>query len=584
MWGNMSKYNEILECVYRNKDNKSLEKNNPYYISDNPLLNNYEYVYNNVEFIFINHRYSYKINQNYEQYLTFFNCLINKYDIEDDYNSYLRKEIYLYNLNSIWKMFATRLLEFIGSAPKDILYKLLNNRSIINYFIRYNQVYNNELLTNLGITGYNYILENKAICNHYLNSPNDIFNIKIKNTILPKIPNYIIESKKVIREISCNANIEEFYYRYNWICNNYGSYNYMEEHKKFLDREIINCKSGIFKCIHKQYLNDSKIITDNNDTGDIFKQIKHRIFFKNNTSMLPKKYTYQEISKYVCISMFISRFFEASPYNILLDIEVLYEFAKENNISLKGMEIYEFLMNYEDKTIFDAINFYKHFLNDNIDIKSIFYDDWNNQRYQFINDLNNNILSLSGKEMYYDITHNDNLVLVHNTSIPVDKINKVIDIYNDLINGKKEYICLSLQDKDHQIGFGKKDNGERTIKFLFNKLDANRVGIIYHRDASTISATRVSDFSEYRSRLYTLNDFMNETYNYNEICYLTRGICFKPFGILVDDYITEEEKKLSELLNLKIVYRNRYVSSRKDYKEKIYRKKYNSDYNNIKLF
>jgi len=57
------------------------------------------------------------------------------------------------------------------------------------------------------------------------------------------------------------------------------------------------------------------------------KQVVERIFKIRGVDFLPKKNVYVELSKYMIVGMYMSRNFQTDPYNLLIDIETLYEFA-----------------------------------------------------------------------------------------------------------------------------------------------------------------------------------------------------------------------------------------------------------------
>lgn len=72
--------------------------------------------------------------------------------------------------------------------------------------------------------------------------------------------------------------------------------------------------------------------------------------------------------------MFISRNYETDPYNVLIDIETLDEFANQNNRYLRGYNIYDFLVNYESKSVFKIIEFYLK--NKDLLLREMLYYDW----------------------------------------------------------------------------------------------------------------------------------------------------------------------------------------------------------------
>ena len=66
------------------------------------------------------------------------------------------------------------------------------------------------------------------------------------------------------------------------------------------------------------------------------------------------------------------------------------------------------------------------------------YDDWENEKQNFISELNDQIINIQNLQpqttttgtIYYDISNIDKPIIVHNTSIPIDdeeEISKMID-------------------------------------------------------------------------------------------------------------------------------------------------------------
>lgn len=69
---------------------------------------------------------------------------------------------------------------------------------------------------------------------------------------------------------------------------------------------------------------------------------------------------------------------------------------------------------------------------------------------------------------------------------------------------------------------------------------------------------------------------MEQTNQYNEICYLIDGLPFFPIGIICEDEITKEEVAFAQMLNLKIFFRcsNNLKSYEPHYEEKVLKKSY----------
>ena len=254
----------------------------------------------------------------------------------------------------------------------------------------------------------------------------------------------------------------------------------------------------------------------------------------------------------------ISRYFETSPYNLLIDIQTLCEFVLKNHRKLEGKSIYEFVLHFENFDISYILDFYwkiKDLL-----LKSILYDDWEIQKNKFVDAVNHYIFSASDfvpKNMksipYYDISDLKYPILVHNTGIEVDDIDRVNQIIHYIKNGSRRMICLSLQDFDYQIFY--EENRSHTIKFIYGTLDPIKVRIINHEDVYSQGPMKV-EYNNicYKRRLYTLEEFMVLTNRYNEIVYSINNQPFFPIGILCEELPTNEEIRVAEELKVPIFY------------------------------
>lgn len=538
-------------------------QNSPTKIPNNPLLTNYEWVYDHVEEIFVRCAIDYQQNQGLEQYYTFFKALTSKYSVEEDYIKYLKSNNGLYICR--WNTFASKLLNFIGSSFDERLEKLLDKKEVMDYLKKYPSLYDNDILSASGSYIITKFLEDSNYHNCYINNYHNLISLIRKFPPNFNIPTNLMLNKKIIKDISRTHHIEEFYFELAFIKEKVCILPYLEEHIRYCDEQVSNIKNNILPIYEEEYKKSKKNIDLENIHylfNNMEQQVIKRIFEMNKCETLPKTYLYQELSKYMLVGMYMSRNFETDPYNLLIDIETLYSFAIKNNIQLKGMEIYKFLINFEKFTMEQIIEIYNK--TKNINLKEILYDDWNNQKESFINELNDKMLNLNNLEKTiidnvecYDITNIDKPILVHNTAISInssDEINKMIDRIN---KGYIHRICLSVQDKNHNKFYEEKETkNKKTIKFAYGILESNRVGIINHTDAYSLDGNNVEvENWDYKRNLYTLNSFMEQTNEYNEINYIIEGIPFLPIGIICDDEITKEEIEIANKMNLPIIYR-----------------------------
>ena len=82
-------------------------------IPHHPLLTDKDLVYEHVEYLFVYDMFNYQRCQGPEEYYLLFKTLIEKYNIEEDYNEFLNNSRFF---ESKWRRFASLLVEFCGHA------------------------------------------------------------------------------------------------------------------------------------------------------------------------------------------------------------------------------------------------------------------------------------------------------------------------------------------------------------------------------------------------------------------------------------------------------------------------------------
>lgn len=562
------------------KDWLNQKDDSPAKIPSNPLLTDYNWVYEHAEELFCNSKLYYQKYQSTDAYYTLFKALTNKYSLENDYDEMLFSNIPALKMK--WKSFAYNLIDFLTHAFDKRLKELLNKPDVINYFLKYQEIYDINTIMLFSHEGIEKFLEHPQIAALYTNNYTNLIQL-IKNnpkiTISPKI----ILSEKIIKDMSRTHHIEEFYYNLYFIREQVSDQPFLDEQCKFCDEQIKNIKNGIIPCYQEEYKKSKNEISHNelNNYNYMQRQVMERIFQKNNLETLPKNYLYQELSKYMIIGMYISRNYQTDPYNLLIDIETLQEFATTENRQLQGQEIYNFLTSFEDKTINEIIDFYHQ--GKSLPLMDILYDDWTTEKNKFIEELNSkmympldNPLITKNNITYYDITDIEEPILVHNTVIEIDNKKKINEMIEHIKQGTKYRICLSIQDKNHNT-FYEEDHTKqkRTIKLAYGPLTPNRVGTICHTDAYSKGATEIEiDNQNYKRRLYTMKSFMDKTTDYNELVYLINSIPFPPIGIICEDEITPEEQAIASELNIPILYRQKKTSTYRPYQEENLSKRY----------
>lgn len=556
------------------------DDNNPAKIPNNPLLTDYNWVYDHAEELYCNCKLYYQQNQPTEAYYTLFKALINKYPLDDDYNKLL------YSNNSgiewKWRYFAHNLVDFMTYSFDNRLKELLTKPDVMEYFLKYPKIYDIDVLSSFSHEGLEIFLKQPHFANHYTSNPSDLIQLIRKHPKI-EVPIEVMLNDNVIKGISRTPHIEEFYYYLHFVREQVSEQPFLDEHSSYCDEQVSNIQNGILPCLQEEYnkLNDVLSLSDFRHQDYMLKQVTERIFKRNEQAFLPKKYIYQELSKYMVIGMYISRNYQTDPFNLLIDIETLNEFADEENRHLQGKEIYNFLTSFEDKTLEEILDFYNK--GKSLPLMDTLYDDWTTENNKFITELNSNLYSPTNQTpitkdniTYYDITDITEPIIVHNTAIAIDDEKKLTDMLNRIKTGYKYRICLSVQDQNHNT-FYEEDNTKykKTLKLAYGPLTPNRVGTICHTDAYSQGASDVEiENRDYKRRLYTMQTFMNQTTNYNEIVYLIDGTPFIPIGVICEDEITSTEQHIAEELNIPLLYRQKKESTRRPYENPNLTKRY----------
>ncbi len=548
-----------------------LSRLDPANTPNNPLLCDYDYVYKHAEEILLNNKIDYQQKQGVEQYYTLFRVLIDKYSLEEDYNKYLLDKSWPIKIK--WSMFASELISFMTYSFDDRLIELLKRKEVMDYFKRYRFIYEHEKIEGFSHEGLEVFLNDFDFYSYYIDKPDRILKLINRH---PKItiPDCILLDNEFIRKVSRTMKIENFYSDIETLGRDVGVNFYLDEHKKFCDYQVNNMKDGIIPYLFSEYDNEKEIVgvcdvCDN--VSPYINQVAFRILEKYGEE-LPKKFFYQELTKYFVMGMLMSRNFEASPYNLLVDIETMVEFAKDNNHELEGKEIYDFLINFEDKSLDEIVRMYEDIKE--VPIKDMLYDDWWKVKKTFIDEVNQRCFKASKgfKESLidgfkcYDITDMDDVILVHNTGVMIDNSNGIDEMIEQVKTGHKHMISLSLQDKKHTNFYNKycKD----TIKFAYGELDANRVGIIYHDDAYSFLEPERVEFGNisYKRTFYTVDSLLEKTRNFNEIVYVIMNKPYMPIGVICEGSISDVEKDVAERLGVPILYREKREKEVNDFR------------------
>lgn len=546
--------------------NGSYFNNSPANIPNNPLLTDKEWVYENVEYLFVYDIFNYQKYQGPEEYYLLFETLIEKYNMEEDYDKFLSDSNCL-DVKSKWKNFAIQLVDFFAHAfdYNGVLDDLFQREDFINYFFRYPKIYTPKLLADFEYYGISKLLNYEEFASYYLEQPDRLI-LLMRHKPKLKVPAKLFSDNRFLK-IAHDINVENFYFNMIFVWENSSGIHCLEEHQRFCDYQMTHVDNGILPRLRKEYESSLENVPEEDfkcNSNHLKKQVIQRIFELSKEKSIPRIQFYQELSKYIAVGLLISRYFETSPYNLLIDIRTLYEFAVKNHRKLEGDFIYEFLINFEKFDIFYIIDFYQKVKD--LPLKDILYDDWEKQKNEFVEEVNRNMIQLENLISktsdygvpYYDISDLENPILVHNTGIAINDFDEINQMIHRIKNGGGHMLCFSLQDLDHQVFYNKIRN--HTIKFIYGTLDPTHVGIINHEDAYSQGLTEVEYNNRcYQRRLYTLEEFMMLTSNYNEIVYSIKNQPIMPLGVLCEKEPTSEEIKVAQELNIAIFYRPKKI-------------------------
>ena len=429
-----------------------------------------------------------------------------------------------------WERFSELVFDFFSNAPITVIEELNQKPDYVSYFLRCDGLYTkNQLVYQLGIPAAK-VIERSWVMENYLEDIDD-FLLLIDSVGETYVPSFL-QDEKWIKEISETVDEDSFYRRLSILAKKTGILPYLEAHNHFIDAEISQTKDKVLPSFRKE---DPKLA--------------------------------QEHSKQVLQEMIVSRLFETEPYNLLIDIETLLRFAQEQHRELVGQEIYEFLVHLDSPLVSTSqlIDFYNKWKN--APLKEILYDDWNQQKEELIEEVNQNVLKLesvtptkTANGWIYDISDRKEPLIVHNTSIGMRDKKSISFLLEEIENAEKKYLSVSIQDENHPWFFGieRAYGGSETIKLIYDHLDSNRVGMIFHKDAYSTGINQSDAYAngEVR-RLYTLKTLMAQTIYFNEITYAIDSVPFYPIGFLCENGLKKEVFQASKQLHLPIFYRKK---------------------------
>lgn len=566
-----SKSSEVFDPTIATEEEKQKFENGfPLYNCNQKLLSDEEWVYKYAEYLFMSD-YSYRHFLGVEEYYTLFMALTRKYDIEKDYQRFLQqdsldKSWFIYR----WKIFAIDMIDFFCSNSSSD--ELSTKPDFIDYFFRYPEIYTPSILSRAKNKSIIKIFESERIIPYYINHPDEFFSSQLIDSDIGK---KIFFDTRFIKNVARTPHILDFYEHLRIISRYSCELSYIEEHKRFCDEEVTKISDGILSVLFDEYLKAPDYISEQYYKNESLNyQLQRRVFKIYDIKQIPKRLFFQCLSKYYLIGFLMSRHFETDPYNLLIDIDTLYQFAKKHSHELRGFYIYEFLLFFEDYDLEDILKIYESAKK--LPLKEMLYDDWQQEKGFMIEDINASLCKLDtlplGKTengiTYRDIDDFDSCILVTNTCIDIQSKGAVQKLLKDVLSGQRGVECLSFHDSSHKgIYRDEEEEGQTSIKFIMGPLDPKRVGIVYHQDAYSKGITEIEPYGQksYKRKLFTAQELLNWTISYNEITHLASREPFLPVGVLVEETITDIEKEVADALSVPIYFRPHRMGDQKSY-------------------
>lgn len=551
-------------------ERQEFEKTYPLFIENHPLLLDYDWVYENVEFLFM-FPSAFKEKQSVEAYYVFFKAITSKYDVyEDDRMLFFGLTEEASWIERKWASFAEQLIDFFTYSldPSKLLDYLFTKEHFVDYFMRYSTIYTPKIVKRFVEANHPGLLQNGYYRNYFCSHPELMIKC-IDNVASLKPPIDVLLDSTFIANFVKNPDISDFYYQLNKLTRFVGEQSFLDEYKKFCEKEMAGIKDGIVPSLEDSLQKSQDFFVENDLIWDSpHAQIIGHIQRRYNLDKVPKRLYFEELSRYRLIGMIISCLFEAEPYELMIDVETLYDFAKRHNRQLKGQEIYEYLLDYDAHSVKDLLAFYDSIKL--LPLKDILYDDWTKQKETMIEEINDTLMALPSLPIernadgveYRDITILSGTILETNTFVDVTDFNNLQKLVDDIVTGNRNVEWLSLQDEEHQVICRDLEPYASTcIKLIFGPLDPRKVGIVNHEDAYSWRLTIIDprNLHIFKRRLYTADELLENTWRYNEITHDASVEPFLPIGVLVEEEITEGEIWLANKLGIPIYFRKKRI-------------------------
>lgn len=375
--------------------------------------------------------------------------------------------------------------------------------------------------------------------------------IKYKNFVIPK---HLIHNEKLIEKFITSDTDKYRLYINTLQNNNYEFACILERARiKYVSDKLNNINSGLI-LKYQDYKNF--------EMTDLYRKFKyekasflHQLYLKKDYDAIIKEL--QKLSEKEMLELIVDVFFKDATYNFLVNLKTILNYKQENqDYKIKNLDLYLKIINFHKLNIEEKQNLFNEYKN--IDLATIFYEDYRNARNLSYEQMNKSILKLDKNSKVY----NAELSKKYDTDVYyLDSEEFYLYVhssrYGEWMDNKKT-ISLSLISHDNISHFY---NGNEQIIFGFKKLNKENIMHVSNTDSYT-SHEYGTDKIQW---IVPPKKLVDETKGYNEILYSEHNLeNFKPDFVVAYDHITLRHQKIAREMNIPIVLINR-----KKYVEKV---------------
>lgn len=178
--------------------------------------------------------------------------LIEKYNMDEDYNEFLNNSRY-FVFEFKWRKFACLLVDFFAHAfdHNEVLDDLFCRTDFIDYFFKYPKIYTHKVLEFFAYNGIHKLLNYEEFSSYYLENPDELIHLMRINPKL-EVPAKLFSDAR-FQKIAHDINVENFYFNMRFVWENSSGIHCLEEHQRFCDYQMMNVNQGILPGLRKEY-------------------------------------------------------------------------------------------------------------------------------------------------------------------------------------------------------------------------------------------------------------------------------------------------------------------------------------------